>query len=433
MAAAHARSAEAAAAATASAEEMLATTALVTRLAAERQSQLEAAEASRSEAAQRVASMQDDGHRQAVEELRAGHRHALSEQRERHAGAVEALRSEARRLEEAQVLRLRAAQSQHAAAQAELAEQHAAALAGTETELADHLHAERAAHAGTRQELEAALAAAAAEHEAALSAVVVHCGKYSQELAAVLSKETSQDISAELTTSPSAAPRELAQTQALAGDGDGAACTETALARAEVAALGEWGLSAAAALEAERGARAVASLSRSVLADIYLCAACSCQFRNNEAQRPGSGAHEGSRQEHAAQARQLEAAAEHAAAVAARSAEAAAELGAQAMAAAHARSAEAAEAAAMKASAEHADVVVRWRAEKLSQRRQLEAAIAASREVGQEMEAAAQQQDAVVTVSGLFHMLCGRFDWDLPICCVLLSMKSRSGNARGRL
>jgi hypothetical protein len=96
------------------------------------------------------------------------------------------------------------------------------------------------------------------------------------------------------------------------------------------------------------------------------------------------------------------------------------------MAAAHARSAEAAEAAAaaaMKASAEHADVVARWRAEKLSQRHQLEAAIAASREVGQEMEAAAQQQDAVVTVSGRFHMLCGRFDWDLPMCCVLLSMK----------
>jgi hypothetical protein len=26
-------------------------------------------------------------------------------------------------------------------------------------------------------------------------------------------------------------------------------------------------------------------------------------------------------------------------------------------------------------------------------------------------------------VSGRFHIVCGRFDWDLPICCVLLSMK----------
>jgi hypothetical protein len=24
-------------------------------------------------------------------------------------------------------------------------------------------------------------------------------------------------------------------------------------------------------------------------------------------------------------------------------------------------------------------------------------------------------------VSGRFHILCGRFDWDLPICCVFLS------------
>eukprot|EP01047_Picozoa_sp_COSAG01_P002471 COSAG01_NODE_66_length_29241_cov_17.772768_6_plen_80_part_00 len=23
-------------------------------------------------------------------------------------------------------------------------------------------------------------------------------------------------------------------------------------------------------------------------------------------------------------------------------------------------------------------------------------------------------------VSGRFHILCGRFDWDLPICCVFL-------------
>jgi hypothetical protein len=24
-------------------------------------------------------------------------------------------------------------------------------------------------------------------------------------------------------------------------------------------------------------------------------------------------------------------------------------------------------------------------------------------------------------VSGRFHIVCGRFDWDLPICCVFLS------------
>jgi hypothetical protein len=24
-------------------------------------------------------------------------------------------------------------------------------------------------------------------------------------------------------------------------------------------------------------------------------------------------------------------------------------------------------------------------------------------------------------VSGRFHILCGRFDWDLPVCCVFLS------------
>ena len=27
----------------------------------------------------------------------------------------------------------------------------------------------------------------------------------------------------------------------------------------------------------------------------------------------------------------------------------------------------------------------------------------------------------VKQVSGRFHFLCGRFGWDLPICCVLLS------------
>ena len=26
-------------------------------------------------------------------------------------------------------------------------------------------------------------------------------------------------------------------------------------------------------------------------------------------------------------------------------------------------------------------------------------------------------------VSGRFHILCGRFDWGLPTCCVFLSMK----------
>jgi hypothetical protein len=36
--------------------------------------------------------------------------------------------------------------------------------------------------------------------------------------------------------------------------------------------------------------------------------------------------------------------------------------------------------------------------------------------------AAANGHVAIVAlVSGRFHILCGRFDWDLPICCVLLS------------
>jgi hypothetical protein len=32
--------------------------------------------------------------------------------------------------------------------------------------------------------------------------------------------------------------------------------------------------------------------------------------------------------------------------------------------------------------------------------------------------AAAAAASPVEAVSGRFHILCGRFDWDLPICCV---------------
>jgi hypothetical protein len=28
---------------------------------------------------------------------------------------------------------------------------------------------------------------------------------------------------------------------------------------------------------------------------------------------------------------------------------------------------------------------------------------------------------AMMQASGRFHILCGRFDWDVPICCVFLS------------
>ena len=30
-------------------------------------------------------------------------------------------------------------------------------------------------------------------------------------------------------------------------------------------------------------------------------------------------------------------------------------------------------------------------------------------------------------VSGHFHILCGRFDWDLPVCCVFLSHEINNG------
>ena len=34
---------------------------------------------------------------------------------------------------------------------------------------------------------------------------------------------------------------------------------------------------------------------------------------------------------------------------------------------------------------------------------------------------ALEAEVARLQVSGRFHILCGRFDWDLPICCVFLS------------
>jgi hypothetical protein len=36
-------------------------------------------------------------------------------------------------------------------------------------------------------------------------------------------------------------------------------------------------------------------------------------------------------------------------------------------------------------------------------------------------ERLAEEQRHVRAVSGRFHIWCGRFDWDLPLCCVFFS------------
>ena len=41
---------------------------------------------------------------------------------------------------------------------------------------------------------------------------------------------------------------------------------------------------------------------------------------------------------------------------------------------------------------------------------------ATQRELMQQLESVLRPQ-----VSGRFHIVCGRFDWELPICCVFLS------------